>query len=186
MTAPDPFPGMPASAPASRAAPRPAKPAHLTEAEWAELTGYAPTVAAYHARVYRRGPGQCWIWTGAVSDAHGRLRAGPDSRVVISHAYGWHLQHGPAVIPGTAIAHACDESICHNPAHWERIGSGDNTRDYLARRGGGPLADTRGPHGRAVALRDAVKAALAAGASPAETEAAIAAADAEGRPLTLF
>ena len=45
---------------------------------------------------------------------------------------------------------------------------------------GSPLTDRRGPRGRAVAIRDAIRQALAEGASPAEMELAIEAASSAG------
>ena len=61
---------------------------------------------------------------------------------------------------------------------------GDNARDYLARRQDpySPLNDRRGPRGRAVAIRNAILAALAEDASLGEIEAAIEAASAAGIP----
>jgi hypothetical protein len=108
--------------------------------------------------------------------------------VVGAHRYGWHLHNGPQVRDGYVIAHQCDEPSCHNPGHWELIPGEQNTADYHARRGTGPLADCRGPQHRAEALRDAITSAIAAGASAREIETAIAAAIAAGRPaaLTLF
>jgi hypothetical protein len=50
------------------------------------------------------------------------------------------------------------------PAHWELITRGDNTRDWRARRGRGPLADTRRPAGRAAAIAAAIRTAHHSGA----------------------
>jgi len=60
----------------------------------------------------------------------------------------------------------------------------ENSRDYLARRADPywPLSDRRGPRGRAVAIRNAILAALAEDASLGEIEAAIEAASAAGIP----
>ncbi|MFI0453586.1 hypothetical protein [Actinomadura sp. 6N118] len=62
-----------------------------------------------------------------------------------------------------------------NPAHWELIPRSQNDADYRARRWrrSGPLADVRGAHDRAVAIRTAILFALAEDADP---ESAIAAA----------
>ena len=51
----------------------------------------------------------------------------------------------------------------------------ENIRDYLARRRDpySPLNDRRGPRGRAVAIRNAILAALAEDASAGQIEAAI-------------
>jgi len=141
---------------------------------WRVLLDDRPTQIRYYARVCRLGTGQCWYWTGALSSTgHGRLRAGtrrgasagPGSRVVASHVYGYQLSRG-VLRPGAdgqlpVIRHQRDEASCHNPAHWGGGTALDNSRDYAARRRrtDSPLADRRGPGGRAAAIRDAILAA---------------------------
>jgi hypothetical protein len=188
---PELLPGFPC--PASQGHARPP----LAAGEWAALIAHPPTRARYEARVHRRGPGECWYWLGAISDTgHGKLRAGsraagaaeagePPSRVVTSHALGFRIEFGEP--RGAAlIAHRCDEASCHNPAHWRPADVASNTAEYAARRHGGPLADQRGPAGRARAIATAIRSALRAGASPAGIDAAIGEASAAGMPLALF
>ena len=161
---------------------------------WAALAAHEPTRRRYLAKVHRRDVTKCWYWTGAISDTgHGKLRAGtraaaadgPDSRVVTAHVYGWHLIYGSAAVhPRTSapvIAHRCDEYSCQNPAHWRLDDAAGNLNDYLARRRhpDGPLADNRGPDGRARAIAAAIRAALREGA---DVEAAIWRASAAGIP----
>lgn len=170
--------------------------ARLPAEVWAELVAHEPTRRRYMARVYRRRVDQCWPWTGAISDTgHGKLRAGtrsataagPPSRVVTAHVYGWHLVYGPAAAHprGEAglIAHRCDESACQNPAHWRLDDVAGNSADYQARRhrADGPLADTRGPAGRARAIATAIKTAIRDGT---DVETAIWRASAAGIPAT--
>jgi hypothetical protein len=145
--------------------------------------------------VYRRDVSHCWYWLGAISDTgHGKLRAGtravgdgPASRVVTAHVYGWHLVYGSvAAHPRTrapVIAHRCDEYSCQNPAHWRLDDAAGNLSDYLARRGqpDGPLADRRGPAGRARAIAAAISEAVAQGA---DVETAIWRTSAAGLPGT--
>ncbi|RSN51131.1 hypothetical protein DMH08_31365 [Actinomadura sp. WAC 06369] len=153
---------------------------------WAALLDHPPTRQRYRAKVHRRDPDACWYWLGAVSDTgHGKLKAarasGP-SIVVTAHTYGYQAEYGViAPRPGEdlVIGHRCDESSCQNPAHWELIPRAQNDADYRARkwRRSGPLADVRGAHGRAVAIRAAILAARAAGR---DIDAAIEAAAAAG------
>jgi hypothetical protein len=159
------------------------------------------------AYVHKRGPGVCWYWLGAVSDTgHGKLRAGsraagasfsgePPSRVVTSHVFGYHLVNGPVTATGGAelplIAHICDEASCHNPAHWRLDDPRGNTVEYMNRRGNpdSPLADRRGPAGRARAIGSAIRGAMRDGAGPADVDEVIAAVIAAGMPppqLRLF
>jgi hypothetical protein len=170
------------------AVPAPERRARVTAEAWAAIIAHKPTQARYEAMTFRRGPQECWHWTGAVdSSGHGSFRAGESGRTVIAHVYGWHLVHGPGV-PGPVgdarvISHGCDESGCQNPAHWRPATSAENTREYASRRGTGPLADRRGAAGRARAIGAAIRGALRSGAGPREVEAAIARASAAGMPV---
>jgi hypothetical protein len=165
---------------------------------WAALAEDADARARYYRKVYWRGPGQCAFFLGALaSGGHGRFRAGtrraaadrPASLVVPAHVYGYVLSRGvPRPDPATGvlpmIRHRCDEPSCQAAAHLVAGSPGDNARDYRARRGDpfSPLNDRRGPRGRAVAIRNAILAALAEDASGGQIEAAIEQASAAGIP----
>jgi hypothetical protein len=73
------------------------------------------------------------------------------------------------------IRHRCDEPSCQAIAHLTTGSPADNTADYHARCLDplSPLWDTRGPRGRAVAIRNDIWAAIAEGAGLGETELAI-------------
>lgn len=158
---------------------------------WTRLLADAQTVAAYHARVYRRGPGQHWFWLGAISGSGGaklRVRAAMGGFVVAAPVLGWQLSRGllRAGADGRlpVIRHTCDESACCNPSHWVLGSKGDNAADYLARKDDpfGPLADRRGPAGRARAIRDAILRARPHGGQSEAVEEAIRQAMAAGMP----
>lgn len=123
----------------------------------------------YWAKVYTGGgPDACWPWLGAISSSgHGKfhLGAGRDRRVCSAHRFGFQLAHGP--LPPTPLGqrrshgvwHRCDEHSCQNRAHLRWGPLADNTADYYTHarlRLAGPLADPRGRHGRAVAIRQAI------------------------------
>jgi hypothetical protein len=136
---------------------------------WQQLLDRPGTRDRYHAKIHRRGAGDCWYWLGAISSTgHGKFkatRAGGGMLVVTAHVYGYQLAHGlirPRPGEDPVIGHLCDEASCQNPAHWELVERRDNDLDYHARRhrSRGPLADQRGPQGRAVALRTAITTAL--------------------------
>ena len=182
------LPGLP-QAPTPQAG-RAAERRTLPPATWDALIAHQPTRDRYDALVCQRRPDQCWYWLGSISDTgHGKFRAGtragggPASTVVTAHVYGYRRTYGPpGARPRTGapvIAHRCDESSCQNPAHWRLGTAADNAAEYIARRGRGPLADSRGPAGRARAIRDAIKTARAQaadGVPPAGAAAAIEAA----------
>jgi hypothetical protein len=165
---------------------------------WVALAGDTEARARYYRKVYWRGPGQCAFFLGALgSGGHGRFRAGtrqaaadrPASLVVPAHVYGYVLSRGiPRADPVTGllpvIRHRCDEPSCQAAGHLAAGSAADNARDYLARRQDpySPLNDRRGPRGRAVAIRNAILAALAEDASGGQIEAAIEQASAAGIP----
>ena len=154
-------------------------------AAWLAWLADPDTRRRFEALVYRRGPGQCAWWLGAISSTgHGKFRAGSrsraraeagpavPSRIVTAHVYAYQLHHGiiiPAPVAGqTVIRHSCDETSCQNGDHLLIGSQPDNVQDYQARRGreNGPLADRRGARGRAVAIRNAILAARRDGSDP--------------------
>jgi hypothetical protein len=163
---------------------------------WAVLLEDAETRARVHEKVYRRGPGQCHYWLGALSSGgHGRVRLGvrtasalrPASVVMAAHVYLYQESRGllRPLPDGSCplVRHRCGEPSCLNPIHLAAGTAAGNAVGALAARGTtGPAADARGAQGRAMAIRDAILGALAAGATPGEIEVAIGAAAAAGVP----
>ena len=163
---------------------------------WAALLDDAEARARMHEKVYRRGPGQCHYWLGALSSSgHGRLRlrvrAGSASRpasvVVAPHIYLYQESRGLLrPLPDGSyppIRHRCGEPSCLNPIHLAAGTAPDNGAGGIAARGAaGPGADSRGAQGRAMAIRDAITSAIAAAATAGEIEVAIEAAAAAGVP----
>jgi hypothetical protein len=165
---------------------------------WEALAQDEEARGRYYSKVYWRGPGRCAYFLGALSSGgHGRFRAGtrraladrPGSLVVPAHIYGYVLSRGvPGPDPVTGclpvIRHRCDEPGCQAAGHLAVGSPAENSHDYLARRRDpySALADRRGPRGRAVAIRDAILAALAEGAGLGEIEAVIEGASAAGIP----
>jgi hypothetical protein len=79
-----------------------------------------PLIQRFWAKVDKRGPNDCWLWTGArqvtgygAFNVNGRMRRA--SRV------SWVIAHGP-IPPGDhygtmLVCHRCDNPPCVNPAH---------------------------------------------------------------------
>jgi hypothetical protein len=163
---------------------------------WAALLDDAEARARVHEKVYRRGPGRCHYWLGAVSSSgHGRVRVRvkaasaprPASVVVAPHVYLYQESRGLLrPLPDGSyplIRHRCGELSCLNPIHLAAGTAPDNAAGAIAARGAaGPGADSRGAQGRAMAIRDAITTAVAAGATAGEIEVAIEAAAAAGVP----
>jgi hypothetical protein len=163
---------------------------------WAALLDDAKARAQVHDKVYRRGPGQCHYWLGALSSSgHGRLRLGvrtasaqrPASIMVAPHLYLYQESRGllrPLRDDSyPLVRHRCHEPSCLNPIHLAAATAAGNAADAIAARGTtGPAADTRGAQGRAMAIRNAIVGAIATGATLGEIEMAIEIAAAAGIP----
>jgi hypothetical protein len=75
----------------------------------------------------------------------------------------------------------CGEPSCLNPIHLAAGTAADSAATVIAARGpAGPAADIRGAPARAMAIRNAILDAIAAGATPGEIEVAIETAAAAG------
>lgn len=168
--------------------------------EWAAWLSDESVRVRYWAKVYRvSSESRCWFWFAGVSGTgHASFRAaslpGRTRRgTVPGHLYGYQLAHG--VIPrlgwgndNPTVCHTCDNHSCQQPAHLRLGTPAENRAEWLARRRDphGPLADLRGPAGRARAIGAAIRAGRANGESDAEITRRIATAAAAGRPLSLW
>src|SRR6185312_12692787 len=94
------------------------------------LLADAASRARVHEQVYRRGPGQCHYWLGALtSSGHGRVRLGvraasavrPASVVVAAHVYLYQESRGLLrPLPDGSyplVRHRCGEPSCLNSIH---------------------------------------------------------------------
>jgi hypothetical protein len=162
---------------------------------WAALLDDAQARAQVRQKVYRRGPGQCHYWLGALtSSGHGRVRLSvrtasgprPASVVVAADMYLYQESRGLLrPLPDGSyplIRHRCGEPSCLNPIHLTAGAAAGKAGAIAARGGAGAAADIRGAQGRAVAIRNAIMGAIATEATPSEIEAAIEAAAADGIP----
>jgi len=87
--------------------------------------------ARFWAKVDRRGPDECWEWTGARYPA-GYGRAVRDGRVVVAHRRAYEYAVGP-IPDGMDLLHSCDNPPCVNPAHLRPGTDADNARDKVER-----------------------------------------------------
>ena len=124
-------------------------------------------IGRYRAHIKKGHPGQCWLWTGAISGhGHGRFHIASNyllrpggirarvTYVVIAHRhrFGYALLYGvDALLTVPVLAHCCDNPLCQNPGCWRESDPYANARDYANRRHTvrGALTDTRGARGRA-------------------------------------
>lgn len=177
--------------------PRPIRvPAHI----WHTWLNDPEVVARFEAKRFRTSANKCVPWLGAVSSTgHGSFRAGSlpgRSRrgTVPAHLFAYQLVNGVVPRLGWAaendpvVCHRCDSHACTNVNHL-RLGTvAENRAEWVRRHRDptSPLADLRGPAGRARAIAQAVRDGLAVGETQQQIEARIRDAEAEGLPLILW
>jgi hypothetical protein len=105
--------------------------------------------ARFWSRVARRGPGECWEWTGGrFSGGYGELYV--FGKNVKAHRYSYELLVGP-IPAGMFVCHRCDNPPCVNPAHLFIGSPRDNVidafqkgrRSYLRPRYGAEASSTK-------------------------------------------
>ena len=88
--------------------------------------------------VEKRGPDECWLWTGFV-DATGYGQFGHESKSCKPHRVILAEKLGRSLTPEECCMHACDTPLCCNPAHLFVGTRADNNADMRAKgraRGG--------------------------------------------------
>jgi uncharacterized protein (DUF433 family) len=85
----------------------------------------------FWAKVDRRGPDECWPWTGSrEGGGYGRLRV--KGRLVPATHIAYVIAHGHKR-PEAHVLHTCDNPPCCNPAHLFLGDPGVNARDRSAK-----------------------------------------------------
>ncbi len=103
--------------------------------------GRTPVAERFWKKVAKRGPNDCWLWTGAIElSGYGKLYAGRSDRgislFVGAHRLSWEIANGRSVPDGLHVLHSCDIPLCVNPAHLRAGSNTDNVGDRSQRRRG--------------------------------------------------
>ncbi len=110
--------------------------------------------ARFQRKVVRRGPDECWSYTGAHFDLGGGYPAfwlAGVQQNVGAHRVACTLAHGPSSL---MALHSCDNPKCVNPAHLRWGTNADNQQDRSA-RGRAPIGEG---HARSVVTTQQVTA----------------------------
>lgn len=85
----------------------------------------------FWAKVDRRGPDECWPWTGGkVGGGYGAIRRDGGGPVAYAHRVALELA---GIDPGPETRHTCDNPPCVNTAHLLPGGHLENMRDMFSK-----------------------------------------------------
>lgn len=88
--------------------------------------------ARFWARVDRRGPDECWQWTG-FRNRRGYGHIGRGTTTLLAHRVAYELVVGP-IPEGLTLDHLCCNTSCCNPAHLDPCTRSENVRRASERR----------------------------------------------------
>lgn len=104
-----------------------------------------PVDQRFWAKLNRRGPRECWEWSGCKNEnGYGQLYANGSARG--AHRVAWELMRG-AIPDGRSVLHRCDNPACCNPDHLFLGDHTANMRDMVAKGRGSEQRKTHCPQG---------------------------------------
>lgn len=85
-------------------------------------------VAAFWSRVTRKGPDECWLWTGP-STSGGRGTFSFSGKRFVASRFALILRAGHPADDSLFACHSCDNPACCNPSHLWWGSNADNILD---------------------------------------------------------
>lgn len=84
----------------------------------------------FNAKVDRRGPDDCWLWTAGKRTEYGCIKIA--GKCYDSHRVAVMLD-GREIPAGMIVMHTCDNPACCNPAHLQVATYSANTKDAIGK-----------------------------------------------------
>lgn len=105
----------------------------------------SPPILRIAAKINRRGPDECWPWTGPLSPkGDGRPRVSSGGKQWLASRLLYTIVHGP--LPrGLGICHHCDNPSCMNMRHWFVGTQRENVADMQRKGRRARIIGTRNP-----------------------------------------
>lgn len=93
----------------------------------------------------RRGPDDCWEWTGPLLDGYGLLFLNSNKedgrrQSMLAHRYSYVRTYGPLTDDKPCVLHSCDNPKCTNPRHLRAGTRGENNAERSAKGRSGARA----------------------------------------------